>query len=127
MLTVGRLCVKTAGRDAMQYCVVVEEIDNLYVLVDGNTRRKKVNKAHLEPLNKVFEIKKGASSKDIQTAFEKAGIPLKVKGEARTPKTQESKTKKGSDKKETKINKKAPKPKKRINFFLYSNISLENL
>lgn len=41
MLEVGRVCVKTAGRDATKLCVVVEEIDETFVLVDGNTRRKK--------------------------------------------------------------------------------------
>lgn len=104
MLTVGRLCVKTAGRDAMQYCVVVEEVDSTYVLVDGNTRRKKVNRLHLEPLNKTLDVKKGASTKDVHAAFEKEDIAIKVKGEARTAKPQK--------KEEAKTTKKASKAKK---------------
>ena len=40
---VGRICVKLAGRDAGSKCVIVEELDNHYVLVDGDVRRKKVN------------------------------------------------------------------------------------
>lgn len=106
MLSVGRLCVKTAGRDAMMHCVVVEEIDNNYVLVDGNTRRKKVNKTHLEPLAKVLEIKSGADSKTVRDALEKAGIELRVKGESRKPKAQNKKadpsTVKKADKKSDK-------------------------
>lgn len=91
MIEVGRLCVKTAGRDAMQLCVVVEEVDEKFVLVDGNTRRKKVNKLHVEPLDKKLDIKKGADSKAVKEAFEKAEIPLRNKGEPRKPKAQESK------------------------------------
>ena len=44
LLEVGRLVVKTAGRDAMEYGVIVEKIDETYFLVDGNLRRKKVSK-----------------------------------------------------------------------------------
>ena len=95
MLEVGRLCVKTAGRDAMQYCVIVEEIDNTYVLIDGNVRRKKVNKAHLEPLNQTLDVKKGANTKTVLEAFEKANIEVKKSAEskARTPKPQTKKNK----------------------------------
>ena len=103
MLEVGRLCVKTAGRDAGEYCVIVEVVDDKYVLIDGNTRRKKVNKSHIEPLAKVLNIKKGDDTQTVQRAFEKAGIEVKIKGEARTPKEQERKAdKKESDKKDSK-------------------------
>jgi len=91
MLEIGRLCIKTAGRDAMEYCVVVETIDKNYVLVDGNTRRKKVNICHLEPLNKTLDVKKGADSKTVAAALDKAGIEVKVKGETRKAKPQEKK------------------------------------
>ena len=104
MLEVGRLCVKMAGRDAMEYCVVVETIDKNYVLVDGNTRRKKVNISHLEPVNKVLDIKSGADSKAVLAALDKAGIELKVKGEARTakPQTKKEEVKKKDSKKSKK-------------------------
>ncbi len=77
MLEIGRLCIKTAGRDATQYCVVVEIINETYVLIDGNTRRKKVNKSHIEPLDKILKIKKSATTKEVLTAFEKEGIEVK--------------------------------------------------
>ena len=105
MLTVGRLCVKTRGRDAMMHCVVIEEIDSNYVLVDGNTRRKKVNKTHLEPLSKTLDVKKGADTKTVQKALEEAGIVIREKGAKRTPKAQTKKvdpsTVKKADKKKT--------------------------
>ncbi len=109
MLTIGRLCVKTAGRDAMQYCVVIEEIDNNFVLVDGNVRRKRVNKNHLEPLNQVLDVKKGADTKTVLEVLEKAGIEIKKSPEskARTPKPQVKKSnkKKEDSKKEDKKSK----------------------
>lgn len=102
MLTVGRLCVKTAGRDAREYCVVVEEIDATYVLVDGNTRRKKVNKAHLEPLSKKLDVKKGADTKAVHAALEKAGIVIKKTGEPKAKKEKKAQVKKEVKKKTTK-------------------------
>lgn len=101
MIEVGTLCVKTAGRDAMQYCVVVEVIDEKYVLVDGNTRRKKVNKAHVEPLHKKLDVKKGADTKTVQEAIKKAGIEINKSSEPK-----KAKEKKPQVKKETKASKK---------------------
>jgi large subunit ribosomal protein L14e len=105
MIEVGRLCVKTAGRDAMEHCVVVEVIDEHYVLVDGNTRRKKVNKAHLEPTAKKVDIKKGADTKTVQAALEKLDIPTRVRGKARTSKAQEKKVVVKKESKDSKKNK----------------------
>ncbi|MEM4239937.1 MAG: 50S ribosomal protein L14e [Candidatus Woesearchaeota archaeon] len=70
MIDVGRICVKTAGRDAGLKCVVVDVIDNNFVLIDGETRRRKCNILHLEPLDRTVEIKKGASHAEVAKAFE---------------------------------------------------------
>ena len=103
MIEVGRLCVKTAGRDAMEYCVIVDVIDEHYVLVDGNTRRKKVNKVHIEPTAKKVDVKKGADTKAVHAALEKLEIPIRERGKARSPKTQEKKAdKKAETKKDSK-------------------------
>ncbi len=98
LLEVGRLVVKTAGRDAMEYGVIVEKIDDNYFLVDGNTRRKKVNKSHLEPVGQVLDIKKG-TTEEVRAALDAAGIELKVKGEARVAKSQDKKAVKADSKK----------------------------
>ena len=74
IFTVGRLCVKIAGRDAGRRCVVVEQFDNNFVLVDGNVRRKKVNIKHLEPLSDMIEIRAKAGHVDVTKAFEKLGL-----------------------------------------------------
>ncbi len=109
MLSLGRLCVKTCGRDAMQFCVIVEEIDEKYVLIDGNTRRKKVNKAHIEPLNKVFDIKKGSDTKTILELFEKEEIQVKKAPEAKIRKEAKPQIKKVHTKKQVDKTKKVSK------------------
>jgi len=32
---IGRVCVKTMGREAGNYCVIVDIIDKNYVIIDG--------------------------------------------------------------------------------------------
>ena len=78
MLSVGRVCIKIAGRDAGKKCVVVEIIDDKNVLIDGLTRRRKCNKIHLEPLNQTLDIKANASHDDVAKAFKNMDIELKT-------------------------------------------------
>ena len=77
MIEVGRLCVKIAGRDAGLKCVVVEILDNNYVLIDGQTRRRKCNIMHLESLKEVVKIKKGASHEEIKKEFDKLNLKVR--------------------------------------------------
>lgn len=79
MIEVGRLCVKIAGRDAGKKCLIVEVIDENNVMIDGQTRRKKCNIKHIEPLKDVLKIKKGASHNDVVSALKKAGVEVKEK------------------------------------------------
>ena len=74
MIEIGRLCVKLAGRDARLKCVVVDILDDKFVLIDGETRRRKCNILHLEPLKEVIKIKKKASHEEIKKEFEKLGL-----------------------------------------------------
>ncbi len=73
---IGRLCVKIAGRDAGRKCVVVDILDNTFVIVDGDVRRKRVNLKHLEPLNEMLKLKEGASHEEVKKAFEKLGLSV---------------------------------------------------
>lgn len=77
MIEVGRLCVKTAGRDAGLKCVVVDMLGKGQVMIDGQTRRRKCSIAHLEPLREVLKIKKGASHAEIASAFKKLGLEVR--------------------------------------------------
>lgn len=94
MNEIGRLCIKLAGRDAGKTCVIVDQLENNYVLVAGETRRRKCNIAHLEPMNKTISIKKGASQADIKKEFEKLGLKVfesKPKKATERPKKQKQK------------------------------------
>ena len=73
---IGQLCVKIAGRESGKYCVIIDQIDSTYVLIDGNVRRKKCNINHLELFNKKLDIKKGASTEEVHRAMEKEGIEI---------------------------------------------------
>jgi large subunit ribosomal protein L14e len=74
MYEVGRLCIKLTGRDARKKGVIVDILDDIYVLIDGQTRRRKCNIKHLEPLDKVLKIKKGAKHSEVVSALKKEGI-----------------------------------------------------
>lgn len=67
---VGRVCIKTAGRDAGKTCVIVDVIDDNYVLITGkDVRRRKVNLKHIELLDRVIKIKRGASDEEVLKAL----------------------------------------------------------
>ncbi len=112
MLEPGRLCVKVAGRDAGKKCVVVDVVDKSRVLIDGETRRRKCNITHLEPLEKTIKIKKGASHSEVAGEFKKLGLQAretKPKKAGEKPKKQGRKEKKTGESqtgKETSIGKK---------------------
>lgn len=74
MIEIGRLCVKIAGRDAGLKCTIVDILDEKFVLIDGETRRRKCNILHLEPLKDVIKIEKNAPHGEIAKEFEKLGI-----------------------------------------------------
>ena len=76
MIEIGRLAVKIAGRDAGLKCVVVDILDDKFVLIDGETRRRKCNILHIEPLKDVLKIKKKASHEDVKKEFEKLGLKI---------------------------------------------------
>src|SRR3989344_3996604 len=84
MIEIGRLCLKTAGRDAGMKCVIVDILDDKFVLIDGQTRRRKCNILHLEPLKEVIKIKKNVrAAKGAKARKEKIkGYFQKEKGRA---------------------------------------------
>lgn len=85
MFEVGRLCVKTAGRDATRRCLVVEVLDNSYVLIDGQTRRRKCNINHLEATDTLVKLSKSATSSAVAKELEALGYPVDKKGEVKKP------------------------------------------
>jgi large subunit ribosomal protein L14e len=85
---IGRVCVKLAGRDAGKKCVIVEILENGYVLVDGETRRRKCNILHLEPTKNTVGISSKASHDEVCKALDIEVNKGKPKKAAARPKKQ---------------------------------------
>jgi len=84
----GRVCVKTVGREAGSYCVIVEKKDDSYVVVTGpkhlsGVRRRNCNTRHLEPLETVLSIAADADDKAVEKAIEEAGLTEKFRTKIR--------------------------------------------
>ena len=87
MIEIGRLVVKIAGRDAGKKGIIVDILDDKFVLVDGETRRRKVNVLHIEPLNQVVNISKNASHDQVSKAIDELGLnPRETKPKQKTQK-----------------------------------------
>lgn len=76
---IGRICVKVAGREAGRKCVIVDIIDDNFVLVTGpkgvsGVKRRRANIKHLEPTPFKIDIKKGASDEEVVKALEEAKL-----------------------------------------------------
>jgi len=78
-MEIGRICVKVAGREAGRKCVIVDIIDENFVLVTGpksltGVKRRRVNIKHIEPLDITIKIQRGASDEEVLKALEEAGL-----------------------------------------------------
>jgi large subunit ribosomal protein L14e len=78
-IEIGRICVKVAGREAGRKCVIVDIIDENFVVVTGpkqltGIKRRRCNINHIEVLDKRVEIQKGASDEEVTKALEQAGL-----------------------------------------------------
>ena len=100
----GRVCLKIAGREAGKYCVIVENIDDNFVLITGpktitRVKRRKCNIDHIEPTENKLEIDSKADDASIENLWKTSGlidkleIKIPVKKEFKK-KTEESKRKK---------------------------------
>ncbi len=75
---VGRLCVKTAGRENGKKCVVVDVMDKSFAMITGpkavtGVKRKRVNLNHIMPLQDRIELARGASDEEVSSALTAAG------------------------------------------------------
>lgn len=119
MFNIGRVCVKIAGRDAGKTCIIVKKLDDVFVMIDGETRRRKCNTKHLEPLDKILKLNDDASRQEIKTVFKKElGIELKdtkpKKAKERVKKLHKKKVKPVKEKKAAKKTVKKATAKKTV-------------
>ncbi|MHA1132090.1 MAG: 50S ribosomal protein L14e [Candidatus Helarchaeota archaeon] len=78
-IEIGRICVKTAGREAGKKCVIVDIIDKNFVLITGpklinKVKRRRANIKQLEPTDQKIEIPKGADDKDVEQQIDTNNI-----------------------------------------------------
>ncbi len=69
-IEIGRICLKTHGREAGQRCIVVDIVDENFVLVTGpkdltGVRRRRTNIRHLEPTTEKIKITTGAKDEEL--------------------------------------------------------------
>ncbi len=102
-MEIGQLCLKIAGRDSKKKCIIIDIIDDNFVMIDGQTRRRKCNIKHLEPMNKNVHIKKGASHSDVIDTFKDLGIEIKEKVKKDKVKSPKPVKKRKSKKKEVEV------------------------
>ena len=85
VIEVGRVCVKSAGRETGRKCVIVDIMDKSFVLITGpkkvtGVRRRRVNMNHVEPLQEKLDVKRGASDDEVAATIEAAGKLKKWRG-----------------------------------------------
>ena len=82
-LDIGRVCIKTAGREAGRYCVVLKNIDSSFVFITGpkvltGVKRRKCNVEHLEPTEHMLKIKADASEQEVINAYKETNLLSKL-------------------------------------------------
>lgn len=90
-IEIGRVVVKIAGRDAGKKGIIIDILGDNSVLVDGETRRRKVNILHIEPLSQTAKIEKNASHEDVAKVLDELGLKArttKPKAKTQKPKAQ---------------------------------------
>ncbi|MBU0530823.1 MAG: 50S ribosomal protein L14e [Nanoarchaeota archaeon] len=78
-IEIGRVCIKTAGREAGKLCVVIKNMDDNFVFITGpksltHVKRRKCNIIHLEPLDAKISIKSDASDSEVEAEYKKGDI-----------------------------------------------------
>lgn len=117
-LTVGRIAMKIAGREAGKYCTVLTNPKENFVQVTGpkvltGVKRRRCNVDHLEPTQYKVDVKKEGSDKEVMKALEKEGLIKKLGLKKPSPEIVKEAEK---DKKAKKTKKKGKKeePKKKV-------------
>ena len=83
MIEPGRICLKIAGREASRYCVIVEIVNDDFVLITGpksitGVKRRKCNIDHIEPTEHKFEIDSKVDDSKIEELWKSSGLIEKL-------------------------------------------------
>ena len=77
-IEIGRICVKSVGREAGKKCVVVDIVDKNFVLITGpkklsDIKRRRANINHLEQTHDKIDINRGATDEEVTEVLKAAG------------------------------------------------------
>jgi large subunit ribosomal protein L14e len=78
-IEIGRICVKTAGREVGRKCVIMDIIDPNTVEITGpkelnGVKRRRASIRHIEPTTEKIEIGRGSDDEAVLQAIEAAGM-----------------------------------------------------
>jgi len=90
LFDIGRCCVILRGRRAGKKAIVVDIIDENFVLITGppdvtGVKRRRMNVDHLLPLNIRINISRGASDEDVLKAIKEQKLEEFLKEPVRIP------------------------------------------
>lgn len=79
VIEVGRVCIKTVGKEMGKYCVVLKVIDKSFVEITGpkaltGVRRRRCNIMHLKPTEYKLDVKESSSEEEVLASWEKSGL-----------------------------------------------------
>ncbi len=74
----GRLVIKLAGREAGKLAVIIERVDDNFVIIDGQVKKRKCNINHLATLDKKMKITKTITKQDLKKEFKNLGYEIKT-------------------------------------------------
>ena len=64
---IGRVCIKTKGREKGNKCVIIDVIDRNYVVVTGpEVKRRRANMDHLMLLDETVEVQRNATDEEVE-------------------------------------------------------------
>ncbi|AFZ70162.1 hypothetical protein Calag_0389 [Caldisphaera lagunensis DSM 15908] len=78
-IEIGRVCIKTTGKELGRKCVIVDIIDQNFVLITGpkslsGVKRRRTNIKHLMPTDKIINIKKGDSDEEVLNQLKNSNL-----------------------------------------------------
>jgi large subunit ribosomal protein L14e len=83
MIEPGRIVLKIAGREAGRYAVIVENVNDNFVLITGpksitGVKRRKCNIEHVEPTEHKLDINSKADDATIENMWRGSGLIEKL-------------------------------------------------
>jgi large subunit ribosomal protein L14e len=94
MIEPGRIVLKVAGREAGKYAVIVERMNDDFVLITGpksvtGVKRRKCNIDHIEPTEHKLEIDSKADDANIENSWKSSGLIDKLEIKVPVKRTKE--------------------------------------